>query len=298
LVGAIREINAEDNSFFRITEMHRSDRGPVTESNYPMLLGYYGTASYSSFNDSNYISFLDGVGMLRSRLEVDTRWTVGLTGNFLLSLFAGEKYVLTQQPELFQAATQYELVRASDNYSLLRNQFSLPLGLVFHKYLPQGQFLQLPQESKEEALLAAAILDDDSATQLAGLRKTTVAEIEIEFKASSYPAMVEQRKAQAFQLTSFSQSRLEGKTRSEQADLLVLQTPFNRGWQAFLDGRPAATVRADIGLLGVALDPGEHNVVLRYRNPWLLAGAVISGVALLLLAILRWRKPRLAQLFA
>ena len=58
-------------------------------------------------------------------------------------------------------------------------------------------------------------------------------------------------------------------------------------------GKPATTLKADAGLLGVAVEAGEHKLELRYRNPWLVPGAVISLAALLLLTIARWRWPRL-----
>jgi uncharacterized membrane protein YfhO len=55
-----------------------------------------------------------------------------------------------------------------------------------------------------------------------------------------------------------------------------------------------SVVRADAGLLALPVKAGEHRVELRYRNPWLLTGVVITGLSALLLAILLWRKPRLA----
>ncbi|MFN2623934.1 MAG: YfhO family protein [Chthoniobacterales bacterium] len=294
LVEAVRDLNTQDNSFFRITEMHRSTRGTATESNYPLLLGYYGTASYSSFNDSNYITFLDTVGMLKSRFEVDTRWTVGLTGNFLLSLFAAEKYVLTQDVELFQQAAQYESVRTYGNYYLLRNQFSLPLGLSYYRYLPQDQFLQLSQDEKEQALLMAAVLDEVERAKVPSLPATSPNDLQRELTSSSYPAIVEKQRKGALQLTSFTQNRLTGNIRLEQDGLVILQTPFNPGWHAFQDGKPKPSLKADAGLLAFPLDAGEHQVELRYQNPWLVAGIITSLCSLLLLAIARWRWPRLA----
>jgi len=294
LIDALQDLNRDDNSFFRVTEMHLSDRGPATESNYPMMLGYYGTASYSSFNDFNYISFLDAVGMLRSHFEIDTRWTVGLTGNFLLSLFGGEKYVLTQDAGLFQQAAQYESVRTYGNYYLLRNQLSLPLGLSYYRYLSQEQFLQLSQEEKEPVLLMAAVLDDVDRSKVPSLPATNINELQRELASSSYPAIVEKQRKGALLLTSFTQNRLTGNIRLEQDGLVILQTPFSGGWHAFQDGKPKPSLKADAGLLAFSLDAGEHQLELRYRNPWLVAGIITSLCALLLLALARWRWPRLA----
>jgi uncharacterized membrane protein YfhO len=293
LIDAVEDLNRDDKSFFRITEMHLSDHGVATESNYPMLLGYYGTASYSSFNDLNYINFLGAVGMLRSHLETDTRWTVGLTGNLLLSMFGGEKYALTQDPELFQKAPQYEMVRTYSSYYLFRNQFSLPLGLIFYRYLPQEQFSRLSQDGKEQALLATAILDDVNLARVPDLPATSITDLQRELQSSSFQTILEKLRVSGLQLSSFRQNGLTGDVKLDQNGLVILQTPFNRGWKAFQDGKPRPVLKADAGLLAVALDAGEHKVELHYRNPWLIPGSLISLGALLLLAIGLWRWPRL-----
>jgi uncharacterized membrane protein YfhO len=81
--------------------------------------------------------------------------------------------------------------------------------------------------------------------------------------------------------------------RVDQKSLLVLQTPFDRGWRAYQDGQPAPTLKADIGLLGVALDAGEHKVELGYRTPFLRTAFAVSLISLLILALCVRRWPRL-----
>jgi uncharacterized membrane protein YfhO len=297
-VEAVADLQREDKSFFRITSLHAGESGIETEPNEPMLLGYYGTASYSSFNDSNYIRFLAAVEALASNRETDTRWTAGLAGNFVPLLFAGEKYALVQDPEPFQSRSQYELIRPYGNSFLFRNALSLPLGLSFTRYLAENEFLKLPRDAKEQVLLAVAVLDPANLAAVEGLKPVTASDLENEFAASSFPAFVQQRRAGALYLSSFAQSRLEGDVRLEQDGILILQTPFNPGWRAFQDGKPVSVVRADAGLLGLPVKGGEHKIELRYHNPWLLAGALITGVAALLLAGLLWRKPRLTVLLA
>jgi len=57
-VDAIRDIRANDSSFFRITKTWFS--GPANRPSYndAMVFNYYGMMSYSSFNNLNYIKFL------------------------------------------------------------------------------------------------------------------------------------------------------------------------------------------------------------------------------------------------
>jgi hypothetical protein len=46
---------------------------------------YFGTTSYSSFNQINYIRFLDETGIIQKGDEIATRWSPGLRGTAIIS---------------------------------------------------------------------------------------------------------------------------------------------------------------------------------------------------------------------
>ena len=60
----------------------------------------------------------------------------------------------------------------------------------------------------------------------------------------------------------------------------VAAMTYDRGWRAFVDGKRLPTYPTAACQLGVALPPGEHRLVLRYREPLTGAGAAISLLAL------------------
>ncbi len=59
----------------------------------------------------------------------------------------------------------------------------------------------------------------------------------------------------------------------------VLLDEWAPGWSAAADGRPAPILLADGLFRAVAVGPGPHRVVLRYRTPGLRAGAAVSLLA-------------------
>ena len=291
---AMVDLKRDDHSFHRLSRLRSGAQGAEIDSNDAMLLDYYSTASYGSFNDFNYLRFLAAIEAVPSYRETDTRWTVGLVGNFIPSLFAGEKYVLVEDPEPFQQAAQYEWIREYGKSHLFRNALSLPFGLGFTRYLAEDEFLQLPRDEKEQVLLATAVLEPSSSIAAGGVKQTNSAELQQELAASSFPAIVQQRRTSALYLSSFAQNRITGDLRLEQNGILVLQMPFNRGWRAYQDNQLVSVLRANAGLLGVAIKGGEHRVELRYRNPWLVPGAIITLCSVLALGLARWRWPHLA----
>ena len=291
---AVRDINTSDKSFFRIRKTWGSGPGMLESLNDAMVFGYYGTSSYSSFNNLNYIKFLIAVGaMSESDLATDTRWSYGLMEYPLLSTFACEKYVLTNNPIPFETADYYEFDKRYGNKYLFRNQLFLPLGLSFGYYITENMFLQLPNWAKPSALLHAIVLSERDAAAELGPSRLTMDDIKYRVIETSLPDIAAKRRSTAFNIRSFRQTRIDGTIRLNQRSVLVLQTPFDPGWHAFEDGRVARVLKADFGLLGVVLNTGEHTVELRYRPPFLYAGAAVSFVSLLILAASLWRWPRI-----
>ena len=254
---AVQDIQAGDKTFFRLTPLRQSALGTEANLNDSMVLHYYGTSSYTSFNNLNYTNFLTAVEAMPPHSEADTRWAIGLAGNFVPAMFAGEKYALVEDPAPFQAVAQYELVRRYGQKYLFRNTLFLPLGLTFSQYLPEDEFRKLARAEKEQVLLTVAVLSREEESRNHGPASITIAELRREMAASSFPAMIEKRRETALSLTSFRQTRIEGTVRLDQSSILVLQTPFDRGWYASQDGQTAPVLKVDAGLLGVALDPGS-----------------------------------------
>jgi uncharacterized membrane protein YfhO len=293
-IDALRDIRAGDNSpFYRVTKIRPSSPGVLPSLNDALAFGYYGTPYYSSFNNINYIHFLIAVNAIPANSEIDTRYSIGLLNDSILSLFAGEKYVLTNQPIPWQRALQYEFVKRYGDDHLFRNARFLPLGLTFDRFIPEDAFLQLPAYAKPEVLLRTAVLSSATDAEKLGLSPIALPDLEQEIRKSSLPDIVATRRKSALGLTAFRQTRIEGNVRLERKAVLVVQTPFDRGWEAWQDRKLAPVVKVDVGLLGVGLDPGQHTVELRYRTPFLTVGLAIAAGSLVVLLLAAWRWPRL-----
>jgi hypothetical protein len=78
--------------------------------------------------------------------------------------------------------------------------------------------------------------------------------------------------------------------RAEGPGILVVTEAWDRGWSAEVDGTPAAILRVNHGEIGLALAPGPHRVVLRYRPPGLVPGLVLAAAGVALLVVTGWRR--------
>ena len=90
------------------------------------------------------------------------------------------------------------------------------------------------------------------------------------------------RHTQPPQVSEFADEakRIELRYRAEEGALFVAAMTYDRGWRAFLDGRPLPIYPTAACQLGVALPGGEHRLVLRFREPLVVPGAAVSLLAL------------------
>lgn len=291
---ALRDIAADDQGFFRLTKPRPAIVTRWSSLNDAMIFDFYGTSSYSSFNNANYTKFLAAVGEIKSNSEVHTRWAVGSMDNPLLSTFLGEKYALIDDLAFLRHKLSYQFVRLYEPNYLLNNQLFLPLGISLPRYITETQLAQMTPADRVQALFRAVVLPDTEADGAkTGLSALPTSQLLQENHDVPLRETITALRESALRLEKFQQSSLAGSIDLDRKSILVLQTPFDSGWRATANGQRVPTLKVDAGLLGVELEPGEHKLELRYRNPYLFPGAIISLAAFLAILAARLRWPTL-----
>ncbi|MBQ8802872.1 MAG: YfhO family protein [Tyzzerella sp.] len=76
---------------------------------------------------------------------------------------------------------------------------------------------------------------------------------------------------------------------ADDGDYLVTSIPFDKGFTAYVNGEPAAVEVVNKAFVGVRLNKGENDVVIKYTSPFFHAGLAVSllGFALLLYELLK-----------
>jgi hypothetical protein len=87
------------------------------------------------------------------------------------------------------------------------------------------------------------------------------------------------------QIVSYEPEQVQLDVHADGEGWLVLTDTFYPGWVAEVDGQAAPMQRADLYFRAVALGPGEHRVVFRYRPAGTYAGLAVGALAWLLWGI-------------
>jgi hypothetical protein len=88
------------------------------------------------------------------------------------------------------------------------------------------------------------------------------------------------------EITVYRPDRVAIRTSSSTPGLLVLTDAFYPGWRATVDGAPAAIYQTNRLFRGIFVGAGQHEVEFTYRPASVFLGALMSGLGLLLTAML------------
>lgn len=128
---------------------------------------------------------------------------------------------------------------------------------------------------------------------------TLTAELTIDEKADSgnYTIMVYALNRNAFEnayreladeqleITEFSDTKITGNIDVINDGVMYLSIPYEKGWSVYVDGEKTETVKVLNSMLGVELESGSHEIVLKYSPDGFKTGLAISGGALLMFIV-------------
>ena len=137
------------------------------EENYPMVLGYRSTSMYNSFMSSAVLDFFLDQESTGANAVHRLR---GFASRTVDEALMNVKYFLTQTGNEAAVPYGYEKMDAfsDESYSVYENTMPLSFGYSYDACLSESEYEGLSGAEKEQALLRAALVDDETAKIWAG----------------------------------------------------------------------------------------------------------------------------------
>ena len=98
--------------------------------------------------------------------------------------------------------------------------------------------------------------------------------------------LLEKLSAEPLEDIVMDNNMISGRVRLSRDKFMVLSLPYSKGWKAYVDGQEQELVPANIMFMGLKLNSGEHDIVLRYETPCLRLGAYLTLVGFVFLVVL------------
>uniref|UniRef100_A0A7C9NVK5 YfhO family protein n=1 Tax=Muribaculaceae bacterium Z82 TaxID=2304548 RepID=A0A7C9NVK5_9BACT len=291
----VRGIRLADDSFYRIEKDHGSvvvDWGvPYESDNDSMVQNYFGTHSYNSMNASGAIDFLRAAGVFVAFPAADLslcespydvsgpnlNYINGVGNRYKLMALLGVKYYITigdapDLPDYFA----FDEDLSSESRSVWRNKGSYPFASFFESAISESDYRMMSYEEKDDALLSSVVLEDNAAL-LSELQQAGEGDLSDQDVVDS---AIKQNDIVKIEMLTEGDYVVD--LDASNRGVLLVATPYEKdNWSILVDGEPAEAVCVDCGLLGVAVNSGEHVIRVRYLPRWFGMGAVVSCVSLI-----------------
>jgi hypothetical protein len=176
----------------------------------------------------------------------------------------------------FREAFNFSLAQPSPGVITAQTNAAGPFAIIeFTGALPRaGLYAQWQNQPDDEAALktlADPAFDPEQVVLVAGT-------------APEAPALsVSGKKAGTVEYASYSPKRFTLKAKVESPSILLINDRYDPQWRVFVDGQPAELLRCNYVMRGVALQPGEHTVEMRYVVDLTSLYISLGGIAFSLL---------------
>jgi uncharacterized membrane protein YfhO len=283
-VEAVNYIKLHDKGFYRIDKNYSSSPTYHRSLNDGMAQDYYGTSSYNSFNQKQYITFLEALDIIKKGNESQSRWAQGLRGRSLRESIGTVKYYLVKNKTNPELETAYDSIAMFGNVKVFRNNYFLPLGFTYDHFITRSEFDKLSFDQKDLTMLKSFFINDDEQKTYSGFTKFNLSDtLPIENFSWDYcRKSVNELKKDTFNIIEKGQDFFNGTISLEKRKVVFLSIPYDKGWKALVDNKEQELKIVDAGMSGLILDKGQHTIELKFTPRFLKTGLVISLASLLL----------------
>jgi uncharacterized membrane protein YfhO len=284
-VDALNSIKTNDRSFYRVNKDYFSGTAIHGSLNDAMIQDYYGTPSYQSFNQLNYIKFLSETNAINGKEETETRWSKGLVNRPLLQTLVSTKYSLSKRNENYLAGFGYDIINSFGNVKVYKNKYYLPLGFTYETYIAESDFKKLSNFQKDITLFQAFVASDDylktSTSALNNFKLFNLADTVNSFSFEKYGSYINKLKEDTLHIESHLQNSIKGTINIEKPKILFFSIPYDEGWHATVNGKEQKLERINIGFMGLFLNKGQYTIELKYELPYMETSSIISLTGIL-----------------
>ena len=104
---------------------------------------------------------------------------------------------------------------------------------------------------------------------------------------------------EGYQHETFGSDFFEGTIWVDSLSSIYFSIPYDQGWTAYIDGKKTPIHPCNIAFFFINVDPGVHHIEIRYKQPLLFEGIIVSSISLtlfLVFVLYSWmKKMRLAK---
>ncbi len=282
----------DDTPFYRIDKEYHS--GWAIHRSFLDAMGqnFFSTETYNNFNQKHYINFLAGMKVIDPRNEILTRWSFGLKGRYILQTTVNTKYRLTRRNWDEHGIFAYKFLDTIKEILIYENTNFVPFGSTYQYFIRQSDFDKLSPQQAEITALRAIVLKDSDVSRVSGIKALDLNDTLANYSSEDIAMFTDDLQKEHMQIEEFRQKYIRGNIALSSDKIMLISTPFDKGWQLKVNGVEKEILIVHYGLIGIHLPEGNHEIELKYCLRNFELTLCINVIALLLFFLLIFLKQK------
>ena len=169
-----------------------------------------------------------------------------------------------------------EEVYAGEGYRVYENLGFIPMGFVFDRYISQEMVEQIDYQERAMHVLKGIILSEDQIERYQDILIEVDPDVLMDVSVEAYQTDVDRLNQQVCKSFEYTQNGFSCQIDIEREGLLFFSIPYDKGWQATVNGESVVIEEVDYGLMAIKGEIGEQEVVFTYSPVGLKEGVGIS----------------------
>lgn len=181
------ELQAEDTDFYRIDQVdgYTDTRIARVRANENIYFGNRSVYTYLSTMESSWHEFAQATGNNAGYFDRTTYFSNDNREG--LDLLTGVKYFLGDSPDMKPGADDYAAYGFTkdgeiDGIHILKNKYCIGLGTSYDSYITESELMDYAPLEREQVMLQTAVVTDEDADKLSGVRHASAEEIKTDVK--------------------------------------------------------------------------------------------------------------------
>ena len=207
--------------------------------------------------------------------------------HYALRALLSVKYIYSDAKETTENSNLcegFEYLKTENGYHIFENTNYIPMGFTFTKYITEDQYYSIHESLRSEVLLSSIVLNESQAKLYGQYLEHELAP-EKPFYYEDFQQEVRYRNISSSYKFTYDEKGFTSKIYLTRDNLVFFSVPYEKGWTAYVNGKETVIEKVDVGFMAVFAESGFNEIVFVYETPGLKAGAIISGISLIALAV-------------
>lgn len=261
-IEGAKSLKLDRSAFFRVDVLDGMD-------NQAMFWGLPTIQAFQSTVSNSILEFYPTVGVTR---DVASRPQIALSG---LRPFLSVKYLFDADNSATIPSPGWVVDSYQLGFKVWRNTNYIPMGYTFDYYVSQSGYELCG--SKDKMLLKAIVLSRSQMAKYSDILTELPESQALDFSDTTMSQDCTNRRDSACSSFKTDNYGFTSKITLDKDNLVFFSVPYDSGWSATVNGKPADIEKVDIGFMAVKCNSGDNTIRFTYKTPGLNAGLALTG---------------------